>query len=305
MTPDFRVFWQFFDVWIHRALKSWTKPATAILIAGGIAYLKRKRTDLILENALLRQQLIVLNRQVKRPQLTNADRLWMVILGRCTGFWKQAIHLVQPETILRWYRELFWWYWKRKSKPKKRKLRISPETIALIRQMAKENRLWGAERIRGELLKLGIRMSKRINQRYLPKKRQSKCQTWATFLKNHAGDIWACDFNVMYDLLFRLIFIFVILELKSRMVIHSAVTQSPTDEWTVQQLREATPWGSHPKYLIRDHDRKYGSLFSSVATSSSIQEMKTPYRAPKANAVCERFMGSLKRECLDHILVVN
>lgn len=305
MTPDFRVFWQFFDVWIHRTLKSWTKPATALLIAGGIADLKRKRADLILENALLRQQLIVLNRQVKRPQLTNADRLRMVILARCTGFWKQAIHIVQPDTLLRWHRDLFQIYWRWKSKPKKKKPRISTETIHLIQQMANENRLWGAERIRGELLKLGIRMSKRTIQRYLPKKRQSTRQTWATFLKNHSGDIWACDFTVMYDLLFRPIFIFVILELKTRLIIHSAVTRSPSGAWTAQQLREATPWGSHPKFLIRDRDRKYGPLFSSVAASSGIQQVKTPYRAPKANAVCERFMGNLKRECLDHILVVN
>ena len=305
MTPDLCVFWPFFYVWIYHTLKSWTKPATALLIAGGITDLNRNRTDLITENALLRQQLIVLSRQVKRPQLTNGDRLRMVLLARCTGFWKQAIHIVQPETLLRWHRELFQIYWRWKSKPQKKKPRITPETIDLIQQMANENRLWGAERIRGELLKLGIRVSKRTIQRYLPKKRESTNQTWTTFLRNHAGDIWACDFTVVYDLLFRPIFIFVILELKTRLIIHSAVTRSPSDAWTAQQLREATPWGSHPKVLIRDRDRKYGLLFSSVATCSGIQEVKTPYRAPKANAVCERFMGSMRRECLDHTFVLN
>ena len=110
---------------------------------------------------------------------------------------------------------------------------------------------------------------------------------------------------MVYDLLFRPIFIFVILELKTRLIIHSAVTRSPSDAWTAQQLREATPWGSHPKHLIRDRDRKYGPLFSSVTTSSGIQELKTPFRAPKANSVSERFMGSMKRECLDRILVIN
>jgi hypothetical protein len=254
MTPDFRVFWQFFYVWVHRTLKSWTKPATALLIAGGLADLNRKRADLIIENALLRQQLIVLDRQVKRPKLNNGDRLRMVLLARCTRFWEQAIHIVQPDTLLRWHRDLFQIYWRRKSKPEKKKPRISTGTINLIQQMANENRLWGAERIRGELLKLGIRVSKRTIQRYLPKKRQSSRQTWATFLKNHAGDIWACDFTVVYDLLFRPIFIFVILELKTRLIIHSAVTRSPSDAWTAQQLREATPWGSHPRVLIRDRD---------------------------------------------------
>jgi putative transposase len=305
MISDYVILWKFLIIQFQLVIKDWIRPTNLSLIAGTYSDLTRSRTDLIVENALLRQQLIVLNRQVKRPQLTYADRLRMVILARCTGFWKQAIHIVQPDTLLRWHRDLFQIYWRWKSKPKKKKPRISTETIQLIQQIANENRLWGAERIRGELLKLGIRMSKRTVQRYLPKKRQSTRQTWATFLKNHAGDIWACDFTVMYDLLFRPIFIFVILELKTRLIIHSAVTRSPSDAWTAQQLREATPWGSHPKFLIRDRDRKYGPLFSSVAASSGIQQVKTPYRAPKANAVCERFMGNLKRECLDHIWVVN
>jgi putative transposase len=127
--------------------------------------------------------------------------------------------------------------------------------------MANENRLRGAERIRGELLKLGIQVSERTIQRYHPEERKTLTQTRATFLKNHAREIWACDFTVVYGLLFRPIFIFVILELKTQLIIHSAVTTSPTDEWTAQQLRQASPWGSHPKYLIQDHDRKYGFLF--------------------------------------------
>ena len=305
MTPNFLFFWQFFYEWILHTLKRLTKPTTISIIAGSLSDLHCNRIDLIVENALLRQQLIVLNRQIKLPQLTNGDRLRMVLLARCTRFWKQAIHIVQPDTLLRSHRKLFQLYWTRKSKPKQKKPRISTETIHLIQQMAHENRLWGAERIRGELLKLGIRVSKRTIQRYLPRKRQSTSQTWATFLKNHAFDIWACDFTVVYDLLFRSIFIFVILELKTRLIIHSLVTRFPSDAWTAQQLREATPWGCHPKVLIRDRDRKYGPLFSSVATSSGIQEVKTPFHAPKANAVCERFMGSLKRECLDHTLVLN
>jgi hypothetical protein len=136
-----------------------------LLIAGGIVDLNRNRTDLIIENALLRQQLIVLSRQVKRSQLTNNDRLRMVLLGRCTGYWKQAVHIVQPDTLLRWHRDLFQIYWRRKTKLQKKKPRITPETIDFIQQMANENRLWGAARIRGELLKLGIRVSKRTIQK--------------------------------------------------------------------------------------------------------------------------------------------
>jgi putative transposase len=179
------------------------------------------------------------------------------------------------------------------------------ETIHLIKQMAAENRLWGAERIRGELLKLGIEVSKRTVQRYMPKRRSRSGQTWATFLKNHASDIWACDLTVVHDLLFRPLYIFIIIELKTRRIVHAAVTRNPTDSWTAQQLREATPWGRGPRYLIRDRDKKYGGLFSAVARSTGIKELKTPVQAPRANAFCERLVGSLKRECLNHMLILN
>ena len=124
-------------------------------------------------------------------------------------------------------------------------------------------------------------------------------------MKNHVKDIWACDFTVVYDWLFRPWHIIVIMELKTQRIVHSAITTSPTDERTEQQLREATPWGQDPKYLLLDRDSKYASHFSAVATGSGIQEIRTPYRAPRANGVCERYMGSLRRECLDHTLIIN
>ncbi|MDZ7933406.1 MAG: helix-turn-helix domain-containing protein, partial [Emticicia sp.] len=208
--------------------------------------------DLVVENALLRQQLIVLNRQIKRPQLTNSDRFRLVFLSHFTKFWKQALHIVQPDTLLRWHRELFQFYWRQKSQGKPK---ISPETIALIQKMAKENQLWGAERIRGELLKLGIEVSKRTHPKIHAEGKEgtgSSSQNWATFLKNQASGIWACDFTVVYDWLFRQWYVFVVMELKTRRIVHIGVTKYPTDEWTAQQLREATPWGKGPKYLIRD-----------------------------------------------------
>ena len=290
-----------FLAWLQKRIKHWIEPAHPGLISGLLSDLTRNRTDLVVENALLRQQLIVLKRQVKRPRLTDPDRFSLVLLSHFTRFWKQSLHIAQPETLLRWHRELFRNYWRRKlqGKPK-----IAPETVVLIEKMAGENHLWGAERIRGELLKLGIEVSKRTIQKYMPKERgsHSSSQTWATFLKNQAGDIWACDFTVVYDWLFRQWYIFVVLELKRRRIVHASVTQYPTDEWTAQQLREATPWGRGPKYLVRDRDSKYAAHFSAVAVSSGIQELKTPYRAPRANGICERFIGSLRRECLDHIL---
>ncbi len=136
---------------------------------------------------------------------------------------------------------------------------------------------------------LGIEVSKRAIQKYMPKERRS-------------SQIWACDFTVVYDWLFRSWYIFVVMELKTRQIMHTRVTQYPTDEWTAQQLREATPWGRGPKYLIRDRDSKYAAHFSAMAVSLGIQELRAPYRTPQANGICERFMGSLRRECLDHIL---
>ncbi len=299
--------WKYFLFQFQQHIKHWAKIATLFIIPGVISDLTPRRSDLIVENALLRQQLIILHRQVKRPLLTQHDRFRLVLLARFSRFWKQALHIVQPDTLLRWHRDLFRFYWRLKSKRKQSKPKISPETVDLIRTMAKENRLWGAERIRGELLKLGIKVCKRTIQKYLPKVREtpSSSQIWATFVKNQVGDIWACDFTVVYDWLFRPWHIFVKMEIKTRWIVHSAVTISPTDEWTAQQLREATPWSQDPKYLLHDRNSKYASHFSAVATCSGIKELRTPYRAPRANGICERFMGSLRRECFDHTLILH
>ncbi len=163
--------WKPFLFQLQQRIKNWAKPATLSLISGFLSDLTRSRSDLIVENALQCHQLIVLHRPVKRPLLTSRDRFRLILFARCTRFWKQALHIVQPDTLLRWHRELFRSYWRLKSKGKKNKPKIPPETIALIRKMAKENHLWGAERIRGELLKLGIRVCKRTIQKYLPKER--------------------------------------------------------------------------------------------------------------------------------------
>jgi transposase InsO family protein len=130
-------------------------------------------------------------------------------------------------------------------------------------------------------------------------------QPWATFLRNHAADIWTCGFLPVTDLLFRPLFAFFIVELASRRVVHVGVTRHPTDTWVAQQLREATPFGEGPRFLIRDRDSKYGRAFARVASASGIMELRTAYRAPRQNAVCERFLGSVRRECLDHILILG
>ncbi len=159
--------------------------------------------------------------------------------------------------------------------------------------MARENRTWGAKRIRGELLKLGMRVAKSTIQRYIKQVHYpgSSQQTWRTFIHNHASEIWACDILQTYDLFFRELFVFVIIELGTRRIVHFGVTRHPTDRWLAQQLREATPFGAGPRFLIRDNDRKYGTSFSRVAFGAGIDVLRTPYRAPKANAICERFLG--------------
>ncbi len=292
---------------LYDGMVRWIKPHSTSLLLGTIADLSRGKSELLVENALLRQQLIILHRQIKRPACKKTDRFLLLLLARMIRTWKQALFIVQPETLLRWHRELFRLFWKHKSKADARQPKISPETIALIKEMASKNRLWGAERIRGELLKLGIRVCKRTIQKYMKHVRlpRPRGQKWATFLHNHAADMWTCDFLQVTDLLFRSLFAFFIIELKLRKVIHVGVTRFPTDAWAAQQLREATPYGHTPKYLIRDNDSKFGPCFARVAATSSIKILKTPYHAPRANAICERFLLSVRRECLDHILILH
>ena len=291
---------------LHRRVIDWTKPdITPALMVGMLTDLARSKSELVAENALLRQQLIILKRQVKRPACTRTDRMLLVFLARMVRTWKQALLIVQPETLLRWHRQGFRLFWKYTSRAASLKPKVSEETVTLIKEMAAQNRLWGAERIRGALLKLGIRVCKRTIQKYMRHARSPRLrgQTWATFLQNHAQGIWACGFLQVTDLFFRSLFAFFIIDMQSRRVMHVGVTRSPTDAWTAQQLREATPYGQSPNYLIRDRDGKFGSCFARVAATSGIKMLITPYHAPRANAICERFLGSVRRECLDHLFI--
>ena len=296
---------------VETQVKEWIKPAPDRQIAGVATDLFRSKKDLIAENAFLRQQLIVLKRQsTGRPQLTQQDRRLLVLLASQVRGWKDALHMVKPDTLLKWHRQGFRLFWRRKSQGQTRRRRIAPETIALIKEMAVENRLWGSPRIRDELLKLGIKVSKRTVQKVMRQARRGlppepKSQTWATFLANHAEEIWACDFVQTYDLFFRTIFIFFMVELGSRRVVHFGVTRSPSDGWVTQQLREATPFGEGPRFLICDNDGKFGTQFERVAKGSGIEVIHTPVQAPKANAICERFIGSVRRELLNHILILS
>jgi len=286
-----------------------TKPSAMPLVVSTLADLPRTKSALIAESALLRHQLAILRRGVKRPRCTTLDRALLVLLASRVRAWRQALVIVQPDTLLRWHRRLFRLVWRRRSQPgpRPRTPRVSPETIALIQEMARANRTWGTERIRGELLKLDIRVAKWTIQKYMHTVRPSQppAQTWATFLHNHASDIWACDLLPVTDLLFRPLYSFFMVGLASRRVMHVGVTRHPTDAWLAQQVREATPFGQHPRFLIRDNDSAYGPTFARVTAASGIEIVRTAYRAPKENAVCERFLGSVRRECLAHLLVLG
>jgi transposase InsO family protein len=291
------------------AVKRLAEPArsAATATAGVARDSVRSRTELLAENALLRQQLIVLRRSVKRPALGRADRLAVVVLARLSSAWRDALHLVQPDTLLRWHRELFKTVWRRKSRPKRQPKRLAQETINLIKEIAASNATWGAERIRGELLKLRLRVSKRAIQKYMKEVRPpgKPSQTWETFLQNHTNDIWACDFLQLYNAWFRPIFAFFVVKHGTREVVHFNVTRSPSDTWAAQQLREAIPWGEGPRFLIRDNDGKYGLKFAAVAEGAGIDVVSIPPRSPNLTPICERFLGSVRRECLDHIVILG
>jgi putative transposase len=247
---------------LRQGLLAATLPAAAPLVAGTLADLARSKPALVAENAFLRHQLAILRRSVTRPRCSPADRTLLVLLASRVRAWRSALLIVQPDTLLRWHRELFRRYWRRKSRATAPAHRppIAPETVALIREMAAAKRLWGAGRIRGELLKLDVRVATSTIQKYLREARPSQRagQSWAAFLRSHAPDIWACDFLPVTDIRFRPLFAFVVIALASRRVVHVGVTRHPTDAWAAQQLREATPFGQHPRYLIRDNDSKYG-----------------------------------------------
>jgi len=277
------------------------------VVGGFVGDVARTRADLLAENAMLRQQLIVAARAVKRPAFRAYERGLLVLLASLLLRWRDALLVVKPETILRWHREGFRLLWRWRSKrPTEARSRVDREVVELIRRMARENRLWGAERIRGELLKLGIRIAKRTVQKYMRGARHfgpHRGQSWRTFLRNHT--VWARDFLQTYDIWFRPIFAFFIVDQNTKRVIHLAVTRAPSPQRTAQQLRNATPYGAGPQVLVRDRDDKFGADFDCVAKGVGIRVARTAVRAPLMNSVCERFMGSVRRECLDHVIVLG
>ncbi|MEO8391835.1 MAG: helix-turn-helix domain-containing protein [Chloroflexota bacterium] len=225
--------------YVECRLKQWTLPTRTHQTISTLADLNRSKRALIAENMFLRQQLIVLERQVERPRVTQRDRQILVLLASRLQLWRDALIIVKPDTLIGWHRLGFKLYWRRKSRVRQGRPPIPVETIALIKAMCVHNRTWRAKRIQGELLKVGIRVSKETIKKYLRQVRKGvpplkRGQTWATFLANHARETWACDFVQVYDLFFRVIFVYFIIELGSRRVVQYGVTRSPSDAWVAQ-----------------------------------------------------------------------
>jgi len=265
----------------------------------------RARAVLQAEILALRHQLLVLQRSSRgrRLRLRWADRVLWVWLSRLWNDWRSALLLVKPETVIAWHRKGFRLYWNWKSRHLEGRPCVFPEVRNLIRKMSLANPRWGAPRIHGELLKIGIAVSQATVAKYMVRHRKPPSQTWRTFLKNHAKDLVSADFFVVPTITFQLLFVFVILDHDRRRPIHFAVTSNPTAEWTARQLLEAFPWDNAPRYLVRDRDSIYGEKFCETAKWMGIREVLTAPRSPWQNAYAERLIGSIRRERLDHVLV--
>ena len=276
------------------------------LILTGLLFALRTRRALALENLALRHQLAVLQRTAPRPRLRPSDRLFWVLLARLWSGWAEAVAIVQPETVIRWHRAGFRLFWTRKShRNGPGRPAVAPDVRALIRTMARANPLWGAPRIHGELQKVGLEISQATVSKYLVRRRTPPSQTWRTFLANHIGSLVSVDFFTVPTVMFNVLFVFVVLAHERRRVVHINVTDAPTAQWTAQQLVEAFPWETAPRYLLRDRDAVYGVAFSSRAQPMGIHEVKTAPRSPWQNPYVERLIGTLRRECLDHVVVLN
>ncbi len=267
----------------------------------------RTRAALQAEILALRHQLLVLQRpsRLHKFRLGRADRVLWVWLSRLWNDWRLALLIVKPETVVAWHRKGFRLYWTRKSRRCEGRPTVSPEVKNLIRQMSLANPRWGAPRIHGELLKLGIQISQGTVAKYMVRRRKPPSQSWRTFLKNHAMDLVSADFFVVPTIAFQLLFVFVILDLKRRRPLHFAIPANPTADWTAHQLLEAFPWDSAPRYFLRDRDGAYGQKFSETAKWMGIHEVLAAPQSPWQNAYVERFIGSIRRECLDHIIVFH
>jgi len=260
------------------------------------------------ENLFLRKQLaLYVERKTKPHRATDAVRFTLAQLSRFFE-WRDTLTVVKPDTLIRWHRKGFRLFWKWKSRAAGRP-RVSLEVRKLIGEMARNNSTWGEERIADELLlKIGIQISPRTVRRYMPtepKPPGMTSQRWMTFVRNHAKAIIACDFFIVVTATFRLVYVFVIMEVGSRRILHFNATLHPTAEWTLQQFRECVTGEEPYKFVIHDRDSIYSKELDASLRSLGLRVLRTPYRSPQANAFCERLIGSARRECLDFMIPFN
>jgi len=265
----------------------------------------KSQGNLALENVALRHQLMVLQRQSGRPRLKDRDRLIWMCLRRLWHGWHGALVVVQPATVVKWHRKGFRAYWRWKSQPPGGRPRIDREVRELIRTMWRSNPTWGKPRIQAELRKIGIEVSDSTVWRYRPPRGSPPSQSWRAFLDNHVREIVAIDFFVVPTATFRVLYVFLVMSHDRRRILHFNVTTSPSAGWTAQQVREAFPYDTQPRYVLRDRDSIFGTDFVRCVESMGIEEVVTAPASPWQNPYCERLIGSIRRECLDHIIVLN
>src|SRR3989440_4769100 len=280
--------------------------ATAFLFVRTLCDCFKSRWRLEAEILALRHQLNVLRQRApRRLHLRWADRALFIWLYRRCPRILDAITIVRPETVVRWHRMSFAAYWRWKSHSSGGRPRISIEVRDLIRRMSFENPLWGATKIHGELLKLGIDVAQSTVSIYMVPRRDRPLQTWKTFLRNHMEGIASIDLFVVPTIAFQQLFAFLVLGHKRRQLLWFAVTYNPTAEWLARQITEAFPWDTAPKYLIRDNDRAFGAVFQARVRAMGIRDRPTSFRSPWQNGLVERLIGSARHECTDHVIVFN
>ena len=279
---------------------------TILLVLRALALACRGHQEVVLENIALRHQLRALKRTVRRPRLLTRDRTFWILLAHTWCHWRTALVLVQPDTVLRWHRDWLRRRWTRRSRrtPVGRPT-VDHEIRTLVSEMARANPLWGAPRIHGELSKLGLDVSERTVSRLLARRRRPPSQTWRTFLTNHLAVMVSMDFFTVSTLAGRVLFVLVVLSHERRRVVHFDATEHPTASWTAQQVVDAFPDETAPRWLLRDRDRIYSEAFRRRVAGMGIAEVVSSPMSPWQSPYIERLIGSIRRECLEHVIVIN
>ena len=278
----------------------------AMLFCEFLRLIFRSKKSIVLENLALRQQLAVQQRNIKRAKIKNTDRIFWVWLSRIWNNWKSSLIIIKPATVIRWHKKGFKLYWKWKSRRIGRP-NTNWELIKLIRKLQKENQTWSAQRIQGELEKFGFSVCDNTVAKYMrkPKTDSVKTQRWLTFLRNHAKYTVGIDFLVERTICFKALYVFVSISHDRRKILHFGVSSKPHSQWAIQQLRETFVFNETTKYVIRDNDKIFSEDFKQTIKHFGLKDKPTAYRSPWQNPFCERVIGTLRRECLDHMIILN